>query len=119
MGHKAVWFDIPVIDLARATKFYSEVLGIGFHSYEEPVPLAVMEHGTDDVAGCLVVTDETTPSDHGPLLYFPVNNRLDEAAGLVEGLGGKILAPPHDTPPYGSRCIVLDSEGNRICLHSE
>ena len=36
----------------------------------------------------------------------------------VELNGGKILKTRHSIGPHGFRAIVLDSEGNRIALHS-
>lgn len=119
MGHHVVWFDIPVLDLDRATQFYSLVMDIQIDRYGDNVPVAVLAHGSEEVAGCLFTSEDARPSEHGPLLYFDVNGRLDEAVGMVEQLGGKILEPPHSIPPHGHRAIILDSEGNRICLHSE
>jgi len=119
MAHSISWFDIPVLDLDRATRFYREVLDMKIDRYGDEVPVAVFGHGPDDVAGCLFTSEEAQPSDHGPLLYFPVEGRLAEAAGLVEGLGGRVLEAPHSITPHGNRAVVLDSEGNRIALHSE
>ena len=119
MGHRIGWFDIPVTDLDRATEFYRRVLDIEIERYGDEVPVAVMAHGPGDVAGCLELKEGFEPSDQGPLLYFTVEGRLDEAAALVEGLGGRVLEPAHSIKPYGNRAVVLDSEGNRICLHSE
>ena len=31
---------------------------------------------------------------------------------------GKVLKPIHPIGPHGYRAIVLDSEGNRVALHS-
>jgi len=119
MANHIVWFDIPALDLDRATQFYSLVLDVQIERYGDDVPVAVLAHGSEDVAGCLFTGEDARPSDTGPLLYFTVEGRLDEAVGLVEQLGGRVLEPPHPIPPHGHRAIVLDSEGNRICLHSE
>jgi predicted enzyme related to lactoylglutathione lyase len=70
------------------------------------------------VAGCLYQNDEALPSASGPLLYFDVNGRLDEAIAQVEANQGKVLEPKHSIAPHGFRALVLDSEGNRIALHS-
>ncbi|HEV3149059.1 MAG TPA: hypothetical protein VGZ24_10465 [Chthoniobacterales bacterium] len=32
--------------------------------------------------------------------------------------GGKVLQDKHQIGPHGFRAIVVDSEGNRIALHS-
>lgn len=119
MAHSITWFDIPVADLERATAFYRGVTQMHIDHYGGDVPVAVFGHGPGDVAGCLFTGENAQPSDHGPLLYFPVEGRLQDAADAVEGLGGKVLEPPHGIPPHGHRAVILDSEGNRIALHSE
>jgi len=43
---------------------------------------------------------------------------LDQAIAAVEPNGGKIVEPRHQIGPYGFRAVVIDSEGNRIALHS-
>jgi hypothetical protein len=70
------------------------------------------------VGGCLFASPEAQPSAQGPLIYLNCQGRLDEAAAAVEPNGGKILQPKHQIGPYGFRVLVLDSEGNRIALHS-
>jgi len=119
MGNRIVWFDIPVKDLDRASKFYRQVLDVKIDVYGGDEPVAVMEHGPGDVAGCLFINEGDEPSMQGPLLYFAVEGRLEDATGLVEKHGGRILQAPHSIGPHGNRSIVRDSEGNRIALHSE
>jgi predicted enzyme related to lactoylglutathione lyase len=115
------WTDIPVTDLGRASAFYSAVLG-------EPIVLQKMEnweygllpHAMDGVSGCLALADgDNQPSRTGPLIYLSVNGRLDDAVTKVSEKGGEVLKPKHPIGPYGFRAIVVDSEGNRIALHSE
>ena len=112
------WFDIPVIDLDRAIKFYSEVLASSVTKQEtKGLPTALFAHEGEEPVGCLS-TFSGAPSSDGPLLYFRATGRLDAAVELVEKLGGKVLFKPHSIAPFGSRAIVLDSEGNRIALYS-
>ena len=113
-----VWFDIPARNLDRAVKFYSAVLAIEIDIEEmDGFRLAIFPH-TDQSAlsGCIFESEEPTPS--GILLYFNVNNRLINASSEADSNGGKVLEPPHPIPPHGFRAVVLDSEGNRIALHS-
>jgi predicted enzyme related to lactoylglutathione lyase len=120
MANQIVWFDIPVVDLDRALRFYSAVLGQMVKKQEFPGgAMGVFAHEGTDVGGCLFVSEAETPSDHGPLLYFSCGGRLDEAIGVVEKNGGKIIKAKHSITPHGVRAIVLDSEGNRIALHSD
>jgi predicted enzyme related to lactoylglutathione lyase len=118
--HQVVWFDIPVRDLERALRFYSAVLGTPLKK-EQAGPgtgTAVLPHAEGSIGGCLVLNADARPSESGPLLYLNTHGRLDEALNVVEKHGGKILSTRHSIAPFGFRAIVLDSEGNRIALHS-
>ena len=80
--------------------------------------MGLFNHSKNDVAGCIYESTDNPPSAGGLLVYFNVDGRLEDAAGKVEPLGGKILEPVHPIGPGGFRAVVLDSEGNRIALHS-
>ena len=120
MANQIVWCDIPVVDLDRAIRFYSAVLGETVAKEEMPgMALGLFPHGQGDVGGCLHKSDHDRPSDHGPLIYLNCNGRLDDAIAAVTAQGGKIMQPKHAIGPYGYRAIILDSEGNRVALHSD
>ena len=119
--HQIVWFDIPVRDIDRAMRFYAAVLGVELKR-EQAGPgmaMAMLPHTDGFVGGCLLHNADARPSESGPLLYLNTNGRLDEAVYAVEKLGGKVLSPTHSIAPFGFRAIVIDSEGNRIALHSK
>jgi len=118
--HQVVWFDIPVRDLDRALRFYSAVLGTPLKK-EQAGPgaaIAMLPHAEGSIGGCLVLNIDASPSESGPLLYLNSQGRLDEAIHAVEKHGGTVLSARHSIAPFGFRAIVLDSEGNRIALHS-
>ncbi|MCC6487511.1 MAG: VOC family protein [Candidatus Hydrogenedentes bacterium] len=117
MSNRVIWFDLPVIDLKRAMKFYSKVLEAEVR--EDRPGVAVITHEAGEVSGCLYAKLSTGPSEGGALLYFNANGRLEEAVAAAEQNGGSVVKPPHSIGPYGRRAIVMDSEGNRIALHSE
>ena len=120
MANQIVWCDIPVLDLDRAIRFYSAVLGAPVNKQEYPGMAIGLLPGSDpDVTGCLHRSDTDRPSDHGPLVYFNCQGRLDEAVTAVTANGGKVLQPRHPIGPYGFRAIVVDTEGNRVALHSK
>jgi uncharacterized protein len=100
-------------------RFYAAVLEVEVKREAADMPIGVFAHGEGDVAGCLIQADGEPPSDHGPLLYFDVDGRLEEAVGAAIEQGGQVVKPPHAIGPFGHRAIVLDSEGNRIALHSK
>jgi predicted enzyme related to lactoylglutathione lyase len=119
MKNQIVWCDIPVSDLDRAIKFYSAVLGqtVSKESHGE-MNFGLLPHTDGAVGGCLVRTDDAKPSANGPLIYLNCDGRLDNAISAAENSGGKILKPKHQIGPYGYCAVILDSEGNRIALHS-
>jgi predicted enzyme related to lactoylglutathione lyase len=120
MANQIVWCDIPVLDLDRAVKFYSAVLGQAVKMQEFPgMTVGILPHNDGEVGGCLFTGAEETPSDKGTMIYLNANGRLDDALAAVPANGGKIVQPKHAIGPFGSRAIILDSEGNRVALHSD
>lgn len=122
LTNTVVWFDMPVQDLDRAMRFYSAVLGSRIEKQQfSGMSFAVLPHEEGAASGCLTPNsegNENKPSAQGPLLYLNCQGRLDEAVAAVAPNGGKVLQPRHAIGPYGFRAVVLDSEGNRIALHS-
>jgi hypothetical protein len=120
MKHNIVWYDIPAIDLDRAVRFYSAVLGVPVtkDTSIEP-PLAWMPTADGDRMGCICVVPGFKPSPDGVMIYLDVNGRLKEAVSAVRANGGTVQSDIHSIGPYGFRAEVLDSEGNCIALHSE
>jgi predicted enzyme related to lactoylglutathione lyase len=113
-----VWFDLPVADLERASKFYAAVLGIEVSQEKfDNFKFAVLEHGPDGNGGCLLPNAKEV-SPVGILVYMNVDGRIRDAVRQVEKLGGRVLEPVKGIGPHGFRAVVLDSEGNRIALHS-
>lgn len=114
-----VWFDIPVKNLDRSVQFYSEVLEMNVlkQSFNE-VDFAVLQQ-EDGNGGCLVPRGEEVSSNGGILVYFNVQGRIQDAVAKTTANGGEIVLPVHSIGPHGFRAIVLDSEGNRIALHSQ
>ena len=116
--NRAVWFDIPVADLDRAAAFYAGVLAIKVEKSQfDSFSFCVLEHA-DGNGGCLVPNAEQVASNAGILLYMNVDGRMREAMDRVTALGGKVVEPARAIGPHGFRSVVLDSEGNRIALHS-
>lgn len=117
-SNRAVWFDIPVVDLDRAIAFYRGVLAIGVDKAEfDGFSFGVLEH-KDGNGGCLVPKPDEVIGDKGLLLYLNTEGRIRAAVTMVKELGGEVLEAIHSIGPHGFRAIILDSEGNRIVLHS-
>jgi predicted enzyme related to lactoylglutathione lyase len=115
---RVVWFDLPVADLARASKFYGAVLGIKVEEAKAGnFTFAVLEHGPNGNGGCLIPNGSEV-SAAGILVYMNVDGRIRDALRQTEKHGGRVMKAIESIGPHGCRAIVLDSEGNRIALHS-
>ena len=62
--------------------------------------------------------DENQPSHTGPLIYLSVEGRFNDAVKAARSNGGKVLQEKQQIGPHGFRAIIVDSEGNRVALHS-
>jgi predicted enzyme related to lactoylglutathione lyase len=119
MSNQIVWVDIPVDDLDRAVKFYSALLGEDvIKQASAGFTLGLLPHADTHVSGCLVTSQDKRPSQQGPLIYLNVDGRMDAAVSAVATHGGTVLQGKHQIGAHGFRAIVLDSEGNKIALHS-
>ena len=118
MEHALNWFEIPVTEMGRAQRFYGEILGreiVRVDSGGSKVGLLPSDGG---VGGALVQTNGYTPSETGSLVYLKCGNDLAPALARVEPAGGKVLLPKTEIGPHGFCAQFLDSEGNRVGLHS-
>jgi predicted enzyme related to lactoylglutathione lyase len=109
-----------VVDLQRAIKFYSAVLGKEVALHDMPgMPLGVFPHEPGGTGACLFHDPARPPAAEGPLIYLNAEGRLDAAEPAIAANGGKVLQSKHAIGPYGFRIVFLDSEGNRLALHSK
>ncbi|HZZ18529.1 MAG TPA: VOC family protein [Opitutaceae bacterium] len=119
MSNKLVWVDIPVTNLDRAIRFYSAVLGSQVEKVEYPgMAIGSFSHKQGDVAGSLYVADKYKPSADGPLVYLNAHGRIDDAVEAAVASGGSVVQAKESMGPFGFRAVILDTEGNRIALHS-
>ncbi|PYK90932.1 MAG: VOC family protein [Verrucomicrobia bacterium] len=118
------WTDIPVTNLDRAIKFYSAVLAKEVRRLSESrMEYGLLPHEEQNASGCLVVRGDSggvdnRPSANGPLIYLSVEGRLDEAVETARKNGGKVLRARQKIGEHGFRAVIIDSEGNRIALHT-
>lgn len=120
MEHMITWFEIPATDLDRAVTFYSAL----FRTELEPMGMGDQEMAffpSDDqnVSGCVVKGPGYVPSDTGTMVYLNANPDLSVMLDRVAKAGGTILlGKTLITEDIGYMAIFLDSEGNRLALHS-
>ena len=118
------WFEIPVSDMERAIRFYTEVFSVELQRNklgELDMAWFPFEEKGLGCPGSLVCNSEFyKPSEQGSLLYFtPRSGDLAIELGRVEAAGGKVLMPKKlISEDIGYMGLFLDSEGNRIAIHS-
>src|SRR5437764_13250176 len=106
-----VWVDVPAQDLDRAIGFYSTVLGVKVEKQEAPgFAMGIFPHSDKEygAGGCLFTSGSQPPGQQGPLVYFSVEGRLDQAVAAAEANGGKVLEPRHSNAPQGNRALRPD-----------
>lgn len=117
------WVEIPVVEMDRAKQFYEAVFEfeIQVHQFNELLmgwfPAA---EGKPGATGSLIQHSEWyAPSDSkGPLVYFSCED-LQQELDRVAGAGGQVVQPKTQiNEDIGFMGVFLDSEGNRIALHS-
>jgi uncharacterized protein len=120
----AGWFEIPVTDMDRAIKFYQTVFDFKLEYHKlGPLEMAWFPYVEKSIgsAGSLVLnTSNYKPSSDGVLIYFTAFSvDVSIELGRVEAAGGKALMPRTQiSPEIGFMALFMDSEGNRIALHS-
>lgn len=117
------WFEIPVTNMERAKKFYDTVFDVNIQvqNFNDLLmgwfPFA---EGKMGASGSLVKqADFYHPSETaGPLLYFSSKD-VQVQVDKIEKAGGKILQTKKlISEDIGYMALFVDTEGNRMALHS-
>lgn len=124
MQNAISWFEIGTTDLDRATKFYEAIFQVNLIPLDLPnikMRMFPLDDMMTQVGGALVDSGgfHKPSATDGPLVYLNGNPDLQQVLDRVEAAGGKILVPKTAiSPEYGFMAVVMDTEGNRIGLHS-
>src|SRR4030095_9281791 len=116
--------EIPATNLERAQKFYETLFGQPLIPMDlenikmRMFPIDDMEKG---VGGAIVESGgfHKPSGTDGPLIYLNANPDVQNVLDRVDAAGGKIMVPKTEiSPDYGYMGVFIDTEGNRIGLHS-
>lgn len=118
------WFEIPVSDMKRARVFYEKVFGIRIMVEQFGDTLMGWFPFTQNLeakgAGGALVQNKKfyKPSSDGTLVYFS-SPEINEELQRVKDSGGQLLQEKTlIRDDIGYMALFLDTEGNRIALHS-
>ncbi|MBD79302.1 MAG: glyoxalase [Crocinitomicaceae bacterium] len=115
------WFEIPVNDMDRAVGFYQNILDVELNLNDMgPNKMAWFpwSQGAPGSAGTLIKGEGYAPSAEGSVVYFSCEPDLQESLDKVESNGGKVLVPKMGIGEFGFIAQIMDTEGNRVALHS-
>ena len=113
-------FEIPATDISRAVDFYQAILDIKIEKMDMPeMQMGILPYEGQMVTGVIIKADGYKPSANGVTIYLNGGDNLQVILDKVEKSGGRILIPktPH-ADESGYFATFIDSEGNKIGLHS-
>lgn len=121
MNNPICWFELPVIDLERATRFYEAVFGIALRREScGGHPMSIFPYADPQPSGALVQMPQLAPRDNGTLVYLNGGEDLNLALGRVKPAGGEVVMEKTDLGnDIGHIALFIDSEGNRVGLYSK
>lgn len=119
------WFEIPVSNMERAKKFYENVFDVKIQVDQFGETLMGWfpfnkDSNTPGASGSLVQNSQFyKPSANGTLVYFS-SLEITHEIRKVEHSGGVVLQEKTlIKEDIGYMALFLDTEGNRIALHSK
>ncbi|GAA3626721.1 VOC family protein [Flavivirga jejuensis] len=123
MKNAVNWFEIPVKDYQRAKQFYATVIGTEItdhHMPDETIKYGIFNYDMENngVGGAIIQGEGQTPTTEGATIYLNGGDDLGLPLSRVEPNGGKILMPKTNINENGFIAQFIDTEGNRIALHS-
>lgn len=114
--HAAVWFEIPVTDMARSMAFYAAVVQNELKlSKDGPNPMAVFAAEDDHSVSGHLYPGKPAATGTGPTVSLAVAAPLESAMERVTENGGKVVSPII-TIPVGRFSYCLDLDGNSFSL---
>jgi len=118
------WFEIPSTDLARAQKFYETIFETQLIPLDTPnfkMRMFPVQDPMNGIGGAISFAEgfyKPSATD-GPLIYLNANPDVQRILDRIEKAGGKIIVPKTMiSAEHGYMAVFIDSEGNRMALHS-
>lgn len=113
-------FEIPATEFSRAVKFYQSILAIEIEEIDmQGIQMGLFPSDGQMVSGAIIKGEDYKPSANGVVIYLNGGDNLQYILDKVEINGGKTIVPKTlIDEENGYFCLFLDTEGNRIGLHS-
>ena len=114
------WFEIPAYNFERAMAFYNHIYAIEMEATKINGYSMAFLPAKNGIGGAIVAGEGCTPNTTGPLLYLNGGNDLNTVLARIETGGGRIIMGKtliNETVGYFA--LFMDTEGNRLALHSK
>lgn len=119
MANAINWFELPATNFSRAVKFYNEVTGKELQFFDQgELQMAFFAAENNGVGGCVTYGNSNQPNAQGTLVYLNGGDDLATPLSKVEAAGGSVVMPKTSIGENGFMAIFMDTEGNRVALHS-
>ena len=117
------WFEIPATNILRAKKFYEAIFSIKMDVLPEMMGMKMVgfpsETGSGKVTGGITQSQMHKPSQDGCVIYLNADPDIQIIIDRIVSAGGKVVMQKTQvTPEYGYMAFFIDTEGNKIGLHS-
>lgn len=115
------WFEIPANDICRSKKFYETIFSMSMYEMEMPgIKMAMFpaEPKSGKANGGIAKSDMHKTGVDGVIVYLNANPDLSTVLSKIDAAGGKVLTQKTSIGPNGFMAFFMDTEGNKIGLHS-
>ena len=114
------WFEIPAYNHYRSVAFYNYIYGIQMTSVELNGFAMGFFPAENGIGGAIVSGPGCVPSEIGPLMYLNGGEDLNNVLSKVNEAGGRVvMEKTFLSESAGYFAMFIDSEGNRLALHSK
>jgi predicted enzyme related to lactoylglutathione lyase len=114
------WFEIPAYNHYRSVAFFNYIYGIEITTVELNGFAMGFFPAENGISGAIVTGNGCVPSEVGPLVYLNGGDDLNHVLCKVNEAGGRIvLEKTFLSETAGYFALFIDSEGNRLALHSK
>jgi predicted enzyme related to lactoylglutathione lyase len=119
LKHYINWFEIPTYDFDRAVMFYNSIYGIDMETTSLNGYSMAFYPARNGIGGAVVSGEGCTPCATGPLIYLNAGKDLSPVLSRIEPSGGRVIMPKTlINEAAGYFALFIDTEGNRLALHS-
>jgi hypothetical protein len=108
-------FEIPVLKIERAKKYYESILDVSVHSMEmDGIKMSVFPTNAQDgnLGGGIAASPMHKPGKEGTIVYLNCNPDLQLVLDRIEKFEGKITMQKTPIEPNGFMAFMEEKEGN-------